>query len=847
MSEAVSSSAPYEYPDTPLFRQYRRLRDEVTGSLLLFRLGDFYELFGDQAETVSRILGLTLTTRERNRPNPLPMCGIPARSLELYLPRLVYQGFSVGIAEQTAQQADPDGLFPREIVRIVTRSTLIEDPSLSGGNTKNGVTICREGDSWAGACLDLSDGKLAVFDPAGGGKKEDLLDWMARKNPEEIVIADETLRVEFYEWEVTFFPSGNADDWRSFLPSGFQMPALSSAGVQALGLLVGCVAWRQKSMLPHLTGAVLEDGQDILVLDRATLRHLDLLPNREEKRKPGSLLEVLDRAKTPMGSRTIRRWLLSPDAGGNLISQRHRVLRYMGEHPRFPDEMISVLRNVGDLERMLGRIGLKGRSPRDLSGLRDGLGGAIRLAGMSEWRDLLPDELRESALPDLETIRSLLERALVPEPASSLGDGPIIQDAFDSGLAQFRRLEREGDQDLLEIEKRERERTGIDNLRLRYNQVSGYFIEVSKGQAKNVPAEYFRKQILTNVERFTLPDLIDFETRISESRQSVLRREGEILDSLSAAILDVADRIQALSRFVGAIDALQSFYAVGKERGYHLPEFCDRSPLEIVNGRHPVLELRLPSARFVPNDVFLDEGDFIVLTGPNMAGKSTYMRQIALLQIMAQAGAPIPADSATLPLVDRILTRVGASDHILEGESTFMVEMKEMSRILNEATPRSLVFLDEVGRGTSTFDGMALAWSIAEFLHDRIRCRTVFATHYHELHRLSERRQRIKNYSVAVTVREEGILFHHRIVAGHSSRSYGIDVARLAGVPEDVVERAFEILRFWNRQKLFRSIPDDPEWTPPEQDLSMPIFSWNKKSGGQDQGSEVSGGSLEGT
>ncbi|MHB1604827.1 MAG: DNA mismatch repair protein MutS [Leptospirales bacterium] len=847
MTEMIQSFPPHEYPDTPLFRQYSRLREEVNGSLLLFRLGDFYELFGDQAETVSRVLGLTLTTRDRNRPHPLPMCGIPARSLELYLPRLIYQGFSVGIAEQTTQESDQEGLFQREIVRIVTRSTLIEDPALSGGNTKNGVAIVREGESWAGACLDLSDGKLTVFDPGGKGRKEDLLDWLARKNPEEVIIADESLRSDFCEWEPTMFPVEQAEHWKSFLPSGFQFPDLSSPGIRALALLIGSVAWRQKSMLPHLTGAVLEDGQDVLILDRATLRHLDLLPNAEEKRKPGSLLEVLDRSKTPMGSRTIRRWLLSPDSRGYLIAQRHLVLQYFADHPRFPDDVIPILRSVGDLERILGRISLKGRSPRDLSGLRDGLSGALRLAWMPEWDNFFPDDTRAGILQGLEEIRSLLERALVSEPAVSLGEGPIIQDEFDSDLCRFRKLEQEGDQDLLEIERRERSRTGIENLRLRYNQVSGYFIEVSKGQAKNVPAEYYRKQILTNVERFTVPDLIDFESRIAQARQSVLNREGEIIDSLIDSILGVAGKIQYLSRLVGTIDALQSFYAVSRERGYHLPVFRENGPLEIVNGRHPVLELRLPASRFVPNDVFLDEGDFIVLTGPNMAGKSTYMRQIALLQIMAQAGAPIPADSATLPLVDRILTRVGASDHILEGESTFMVEMKEMSRILNEATARSLVLLDEVGRGTSTFDGMALAWSISEFLHDRIRCRTLFATHYHELYRLSDHHHRIRNHSVAVTVREEGILFHHRIVSGHSSRSYGIDVARLAGVPEVVVERAFEILHFWNKQKLFRSVPEGSDWTPPDQEFSMPIFSWNKKRQPPDPKRSDDAGSLEGS
>jgi DNA mismatch repair protein MutS len=822
-----SQSSGHSYPDTPLFRQYRSLRDQVGDALLLFRLGDFYELFGDQAERASKILGLTLTTRDRNRPNPLPMCGIPARSLDLYLPRLIYQGHSVAIAEQTSADAEGEGLFAREIVRIVTRSTLIEDPALAGGNTKNGISIAKKGGVWYGACLDLSDGHLSVFDPAGGAGREQILDWIARKNPEEILIGSESLRAEIEEWDATVYPD-DGSDWKSALSPSFLFPVTSAGAEEALGRLIRYVAWHQKSILYHLTGAAVESGKDILVLDRATLRHVDLLPNPDEKKRYGSLIEVLDRAKTPIGSRMVRNWLLEPDTRLEAIERKHKVLTYLSLHPRFPDQLGTILKTIGDFERMLGRIGMKGRSPRDMAGLRESLSSALALIAFPEWDELLPDPAKPELREVLGRLHELLEQALVDEPAVTLGEGPVIRDSFDSILADCRAIEKEGDRALLEIERAEREKTGIETLRIRYNQVTGYFIEVSKGQAKNVPPHYFRKQILTNVERFTIPDLIDFETRINDSRNSVVKREIELVDLLRNRILEHAGYLQQLGRFVGTVDALCSFHIVGQERGYVLPELRESGPVDIRNGRHPVLELRLPSGRFVPNDTVLEAGTFIVLTGPNMAGKSTYMRQVALIQIMAQSGCPVPADHATMPIVDRILTRVGASDHILEGESTFMVEMKEMSRILNEATARSLVLLDEVGRGTSTFDGMALAWSISEFIHDRIRCRTIFATHYHELHRLSHRRPDVRNQSVAVTVKEGKITFHHRIVGGHSSRSYGIDVARLAGIPERVVDRAFEILRFWNQQRLFTSVPDAEEWTPPDNRLEMPLFGWRK-------------------
>ena len=832
MSTDLSSEKRWIYPDTPLFRQYQGLREKAGEALLFFRLGDFYELFGEQAVEVSRVLGLTLTSRDRNKSNPLPMCGIPARSLELYLPRLVSLGYRIAISEQTQPDLESDGMFSREIVRIVTRSTLIEDPSLEGGQTKNGVCIVRMDGSVAISSLDLSSGHLAVFEPENKGDLDAILDWMASKSPVEVLIADHDLSSAFsgIDHQRTLPSETPLNELIDVLPRDFEFPLLSPASERALSTLISYVASLKAGIIHHLTGVTVEKTVGTLVIDRASIRHLDLVPDQEDRKKNGSLLEVLDQARSALGSRMLRRWVLAPLSDRESILMRQWIVRRLDESPRWADRVGDILGATGDIERILGRIGMKGRLPRDLGGIRDGIACAIELAKMHDWKELLPDDKRDASIETLSRMVLGLSEALVDDPPVSCGESPVIRDGFDPELDGYRHFEREGDQDLLKIEERERRSTGIETLRIRYNQVAGYYIEVTKGQVSKVPPHYFRKQTLTGVERYTLPELLDFEQRITESRLKAQEREFAILDNLIKRVLSCSAHIQRMAEFLGTVDGLLSFARVGRKRQYVLPSFSTDGAISITNGRHPIVEARLRTGAFMPNDTRLEAGTFVLLTGPNMAGKSTYMRQLALIQIMAQMGAPVPADEAVLPIVDRILTRVGANDHILEGESTFMVEMKEVARVLRDATAKSLVILDEVGRGTATFDGMAIAWAVSEYVHDRIRSLTLFATHYHELHALAEKGQRFLNQSVAVRIEGGKISFPHRISSGHSSRSYGIDVAKLAGVPEIVIERATRILEHWNRQKPFKAISEGLSHMPEKDTASLPLFEWKMRA-----------------
>ena len=823
----------HTYPDTPLFRQYLSLRRQAGNSILFFRLGDFFELFGDQAELASKLLGVTLTSRDRSRPDPLPMCGIPAKSLDLYLPKLIHAGFSVAIAEQTTSEPDDSGLFPREIVRTVTRFTLMDDPAREEGSPQNGIALLRRGSEWGAASLDLTSGRISVWSPSELSDLDALKDWLERKEAKELILECPEMQPLFQGIPSVIYDAPCDTDYSQWLPPFYKIPPLSPVSGEALSLLLGFISCYEKSVLGHLRGIELEGAFPTLQLDRWTIRHLDLLPREGQggdHRKPTSLVSLLDRCRTPLGSRMLRQFILSPDHVLDRIEAKHRIIRGFTAHPRLSGRIDPLLRGIGDLERILARIGIGGRSAKDLPDFRRSFRNAMELVSVEDLLKLF--DRNDPALSFREEgifLLDLLNRAIVDEPAAVLGEGPIIRDAFDPTLAEFRKIESDGDRYLTELEERERKKTGIETLRIRYNQVAGYYIEVSRVQAKQMPETYFRKQTLTNTERFTLSELIEFEGGLREARSRVLSRESEILESLRQEVLAQRVLIHRLSDFVGRVDATLSFFETAKQRQYVLPEFtAQNEPLVLKNARHPVLEARMEPGKFMPNDTDLSEGEFIILTGPNMAGKSTYMRQVALIVIMAHAGAPVPADFARIPLVDRVIARVGASDNILEGASTFMVEMTEVSRILSSATSSTLVLLDEVGRGTATYDGMAIAWAVSEFLHDRIRCRTLFATHYHELSDLAQSRDRVRNQTVRVSIKNGELIFEHRIYDGRAEQSYGIDVARLAGVPAEIVERATEVLSFWEgSQRIKKS--QKGRMLPPDRDFSMPLFSWKKR------------------
>ena len=834
-TDAGTEGAPsaFTYPDTPLFRQYLGLRKEAGEAILFFRLGDFFELFGEQAELASRLLGVTLTSRDKSRPDPLPMCGIPAKSLDMYLPKLIHAGYSVAIAEQSNQESDPSGLFPRKIVRTVTRFTLLEDPSREEGAPQNGVAVVRRGEAWGAAVLDLTSGRIAVWTPENPADRDLLLDFLGRKEVRQLVVESSEIAAEFPGIPALVHSRLAPFDLSGSLPPSYRLPELPEVSRDAVRLLFGFLSDYEKTVLGHLRGLVLEGASNSLALDRWTIRHLDILPREgmgQERGRAASLVSLLDRCRTPPGSRMLRSWLLAPEADVNEVLSRHRVIRGFDERPRLSDRVDKVLGGVGDLERILARIAMGNRLHRDLPEFRQSFSSALDLLDVEGLEELFPGYGREFGLR-LHTapLRDLLARAIVDDPPPVLGEGPIIRDEFDEALSGYRRIESEGDRFISSLEERERSRTGVETLRIRYNQVAGYYIEVSKAQAQKMPADYLRKQTLTNSERFTLPELVSFEGSLREARSRVLAREAEILGELGREVLAQREGIHLLSDFVARVDVLLSFFEIGRKMRYALPDFVpEGDPLVIRNGRHPVLEARMAPEPFMPNDTALMAGEFIVLTGPNMAGKSTYMRQVALIVLMAHAGAPVPADEARIPRTDRIIARVGAQDNILEGASTFMVEMQEVARILSSATPQSLVLLDEVGRGTATFDGMAIAWAVSEFIHDRIQSRTFFATHYHELSELARRRERVRNQTVRVSIRQGRPLFEHRIVDGRAEQSYGIEVARLAGLPEEVVGRASEILGFWEGGPKKTVLPKE-RTLPPDRDFSMPLFSWKRR------------------
>ena len=829
--------APFTYPDTPLFRQYLGLRKEAGEAILFFRLGDFFELFGEQAELASRLLGVTLTSRDKSRPDPLPMCGIPAKSLDMYLPKLIHAGYSVAIAEQATQESDPSGLFPRKIVRTVTRFTLLEDPSREEGAPQNGVAVVRRGEAWGAAVLDLTSGRIAVWSPGDPSDRDLLLDFLGRKEARQLIVESPDMAAEFPGIPALVHTRLAPSDLSGSLPPSYQLPELPDVSREAVRLLFGFLSDYEKNVLGHLRGLVLEGAGRSLALDRLTIRHLDLLPREgvgQERGKAASLVSLLDRCRTPPGSRMLRSWLLSPDSGPEEILSKHRVIRGFDQRPRLSGRVDAVLGGVGDLERILARIAMGNRLYRDLPEFRSSFASALDLLHVEGLEELFPGYDREFALRDgAAPLRELLSRAIVDDPPSLPGEGPMIRDDFDEALSGYRRTEAEGDRFIASLEERERTRTGVENLRIRYNQVAGYYIEVSRVQAQKMPGDYLRKQTLTNSERFTLPELVSFEGSLREARSRVLAREAEILSDLARTILAQREIVHLLADFVARVDVLLAFFEVGRSMRYVLPDFVSEGEsLLIRNGRHPVLEARMAPVPFMPNDTELVTGEFIVLTGPNMAGKSTYMRQIALIVLMAHAGAPVPVDQANIPPVDRIIARVGAQDNILEGASTFMVEMQEVARILGSATRQSLVLLDEVGRGTATYDGMAIAWAVSEFIHDRIQSRTLFATHYHELSELARRRERVRNQTVRVSIRDGVPLFEHRIVDGRAEQSYGIEVAKLAGLPDEVVGRASEILGFWEGGAKKTVLPKD-RTLPPDRDFSMPLFSWKRRLGRQ--------------
>ena len=791
---------------TPMMQQYRELKRRYPDYLLLFRLGDFYELFFEDAHAASRLLQLTLTSRQKGE-GAIPMAGIPHHAADGYIARLIRAGQKVAVCEQMEAPAKGKKLVRREVVRVVTPGTVTDTQFLDGAANNFLLALHRAPAGLGAALLDVSTGDFWAGEQEGDGSA--LLEAALLRRPAELLVArdaEDAWRPSV-EGAIASITAGEpswfaARPARERLAARFGPGALHAfglgamtVGLQAAGAALAYVGDTQGEALAHLTRIQRLVPGDAMLLDPTAVSTLELFETAADRSSRGALVGAIDRTRTPMGARLLRQWLLRPLLDRGAIARRQEAIAALVPDPAARDGLGRALDGVGDLERLTSRAALGQAHARDLVALRG------YLHALPELRRRLPGEsapLLDELAADIGAppeLVELLDQALEDEPPATLRDGGLIRPAWNAELRELAESARDAREWIATLERRERDRTGIGSLRVRFNRVFGYALEISNAHAQKVPPDYIRRQTLVGAERYVTTELKEYESRVLGAEERINRLELELFVEVRGQVAAHADALLRAARAVGALDLLVGLAAVAHERGHVRPEVVDGHALDIVDGRHPVLEAG--SAPFTPNDLHLDPAScqIVILTGPNMSGKSVFMRQAALLVILAQIGAFVPARSATIGLVDRVLTRVGAQDNLARGQSTFLVEMVETASILHHATGRSLILLDEVGRGTSTFDGLAIAWAVTEELHERGQgAKVVFATHYHELTALAEKLPRVHNFHVAVKEWNDEIIFLHKVRPGGTDRSYGIQVARLAGLPPSVIARARDIL-----------------------------------------------------
>ncbi len=844
---------------TPMLRQYHEIKKQHPGSLLFFRMGDFYELFFDDALLGAREMEITLTARHKERGVPIPMCGIPYHAATGYIAKLVKKGFRVAICEQTEDPKSTTKLVRREVVRVVTPGTALESQLLEAKQNSYLAAICGVGEGMGLALLDLSTGEFLATQFSGEEAWLRIQEQLEIFAPREIVFPHsltpllrrpasapvqapkpETAESTSETTDTTQAPENNPgsiantlsdgsialtretaltplDDWLfgyeygdSLLRTQLGVTSLDGFGltgkhyaIAAAGAAVHYINETQKAQASHLTEITSFEPSDYLVLDPTTVNNLELV-TATDGIAAHSVVGILDETMTGMGARLLRQWLLRPLVRLGEIEARLDAVEELKASAIKRDTLRRQLEPMADLERLSGKITLGRANARDLIALRQSIEVIPQLRKtLADARASLLQVLHES-LDELEDLRSLIAEAIADEPPAAANEPGMIRDGYNPELDELRNLAHSGKSYIAAIEARERGRTGIATLKVKFNNVFGYFIEISNSNRDKVPADYERKQTLVNAERYTTPELKEYEAKVLGAEERIIELEVELFADVRRRLAQDVRRIQGVARSVAALDVLASLSEVAARRNFVRPQLHEGDEIEIRAGRHPVIETL--GERFVPNDLSLNNTTdrLLIITGPNMGGKSVFLKQTALLVVLAQMGSFVPANSARIALVDRIFTRVGASDNLARGRSTFMVEMIETSNILNTATARSLVLLDEVGRGTATFDGLSLAWAIAEYLHDNARhsAKTIFATHYHEMTELAKMRPGVRNYQVAVSEAKGDIVFLRRVVPGAASKSYGIEVARLAGLPRTVVERAREILSNLEQNEL---------------------------------------------
>jgi len=803
-----------------MLRQYLSIKEKLKDAILFFRLGDFYEMFFEDALKASAILDITLTSRDGGSAGKVPMCGVPYHAAKGYINRLTREGFKVAICEQTEDPLAAKGIVKREVVRIITPGTNLEDDELTQAHNSYIAACCGKGGVWGLSYLDLSTGDFRLTELE---KDEDLLDEICRLRPREFIVSEELKESRpfmhilaqagspvvnhYQEW--VFDPEAAEKNLeRQFGLTSLEGLGLSSysAGIGAAGALLYFLKDNLLTSLGHLKRPLPYRSSQFMVLDRRTQRNLELMESLSGDGKSFTLFSVLNKTLTPMGGRLLAQWIKQPLLSTRLIRERHAAIDDLLAQRDGLSALPALLKPVRDMERLLSRIACGVCSARELVAMKDSLTAVpeIKSALACLTSPLLTD--RREALVELKEITTLIEKAIVDDPPFPVKEGGIIRQHYHEGLDELRGRARQGKQWVAAFQENERQRTGIKSLKVQYNRVFGYYIEITRPNLSLAPSDYIRKQTLVNAERFITAELKEWEDSILGAEEKANALEYTLFEEVRQALLNYVPHIQRIAEALALVDVLFCLARVALSNNYVKPEIDEGSAITITGGRHPVVERVLEEGQFISNDTALDQAknQLLIITGPNMAGKSTYIRQVALIAIMAQMGSFVPAEAARIGLVDTIYTRIGANENLARGESTFMVEMLETSNILNNAGPKSLVILDEIGRGTSTFDGVSIAWAVCEFLNKKsgARPKTMFATHFHELGELERSLEGIKNYNI--TAREAGdeIVFMRKIVPGVADKSYGIQVGRLAGLPEEVVQRSKEVLLYLEEEKI---------------------------------------------
>ena len=817
---------------SPMMQRYRETKEEYKDCILFYRLGDFYEMFFEDAITASRELELTLTGKDCGQEERAPMCGIPHHAAEIYVSRLINKGYKVAICEQLEDPKTTKGIVKRGVIRVVTPGTLVESNMLEERKNNYIMSIYKTGIYFGISICDISTGEFYSAEIKDNNNFPILLDEIARYTPSELVInsmmancLDEMNKIKerFENVYITKFNDKFFSEELNNVNLRFNVVdnnerkienlAEKKLALSSINALVQYIEDTQKTSLDHINKITIYNLSKYMALDINARRNLEITEKMRDKSKKGTLLWVLDKTSTSMGGRLLRRWLNDPLVDVDEINRRLNAVKELKDDIILRGEVIENLKKVYDIERLAGKMAYGNANARDMVTLKNSL---FKLPEVKQILKNCKSDLLKGLyekLDELQDIYQLIEKSIVEDPPMTIKDGGIIKLGYDEEIDKLKTAQTEGKTWLVQLEAEEKEKTGIKNLKIGFNKVFGYFIEVTKSYLDQVPDRFIRKQTLTNAERYITEDLKNLENQILGAEEKVINLEYNAFVEIREEISKNVTRLQTTSEVISSLDVLTSFAQVAEDFNYCMPVVDSSGTIDIKNGRHPVIEKILGEGVFVENDTFLDKGDnrLSIITGPNMAGKSTYMRQVALITLMAQCGSFVPAESANIGVVDKIFTRVGASDDLSMGQSTFMVEMMEVATILKEATPNSLVILDEIGRGTSTYDGLSIAWAVAEYIADKQKCgaKTLFATHYHELTELENKIEGIKNYSIAVKEKGEDIIFLRKIVRGGTDESYGIHVARLAGVPKVVTQKANEILRSLEKKNILTGKKQD--------------------------------------